>query len=30
VAVSTRPNRQNRSTCSRMSAPIALMPPPAM
>ena len=28
VAVSTRPNRQNRSTCSRMSAPIALMPPP--
>src|SRR6516165_9178057 len=30
VAVSTRPNRQNRSTCSRMSAPIALTPPPAV
>src|SRR5262249_37733861 len=27
VAVSTRPNKQNRSTCSRMSPPIALMPP---
>jgi hypothetical protein len=27
VAVSTRPNRQNRSTCSRMSVPIAFMPP---
>jgi hypothetical protein len=27
VGVSTRPNRQNRSTCSRMSVPIALMPP---
>jgi len=28
VAVSTRPNRQNRSTCSRMPVPIALMPAP--
>src|SRR5258708_974263 len=27
AAVSTRPNRQNRSTCSPMSVPIALMPP---
>src|SRR5262249_25122533 len=28
AAMSTRPNRQNRSTCSRISVPIALTPPP--
>jgi hypothetical protein len=28
AAMSTRPTRQNRSTCSRMSVPIALTPPP--
>jgi hypothetical protein len=27
AAMSTRPNRQNRSTCSRMSVLIALTPP---
>ena len=28
AAMSTRPNRQNRSTCSRISVSIALTPPP--
>ena len=28
ATMSTRPNRQNKSTCSRISVPVALAPPP--